>query len=152
MRSTLVSLFSSQNTNSSVVLSRYPLPSSLRTGRSSSATAGRNAEGRITVRHRGGGHKRAHRFVDWSRSTSSNFSFAVGFVYDPRRTARLVQVLHRPRTQSEAPFYSLFPATQGRTPLQSVKVHTSLSADISSETSSTLGSTLRLQPGDQAPL
>jgi ribosomal protein L2 len=64
MRPTSPSLSSSQASGFPITLSRLPLPSSLRTGRSSSASAGRNAEGHITVRHRGGGHKRAHRLLD----------------------------------------------------------------------------------------
>ncbi len=157
MRSTSVSFSSTQATSSSLTLSRLPLPSSLRTGRASSASAGRNSEGRITVRHRGGGHKRAHRLLDWSRQTTPGLSFVVGFVYDPRRTARLAQILHRPSSSSETPSYSLFPASQGRQPLQRVKVHSPSSGLTSkypapSAQSSTSTASTPLQPGDQAPL
>ena len=52
--------------------------------------AGRNAQGRITVRHRGGGHKRFLREVDFKRSDKLNIPAKVQAIeYDPNRTARL---------------------------------------------------------------
>lgn len=52
--------------------------------------AGRNAQGRITIRHRGGGHKRFLREVDFKRSDKLNIPAKVQAIeYDPNRTARL---------------------------------------------------------------
>jgi large subunit ribosomal protein L2 len=63
---------------------------SLRTKQSQ--VSGRNFEGKITVRHRGGGHKQAYRIIDWNRSKTSGL--IIGFEYDPQRTAPLVKLFH----------------------------------------------------------
>jgi len=51
--------------------------------------AGRNAYGRITVRHRGGGHKRKLRIVDFKRDKRGIPARVAAIEYDPNRTARL---------------------------------------------------------------
>ena len=52
--------------------------------------AGRNAHGRITVRHRGGGHKKFLRAVDFRRYDKRDIPAKVQAIeYDPNRTARL---------------------------------------------------------------
>ena len=52
--------------------------------------AGRNAQGRITVRHRGGGHKKFLRAVDFRRHDKLDVPAKVQAIeYDPNRTARL---------------------------------------------------------------
>ena len=52
--------------------------------------AGRNAQGRITVRHRGGGHKKFLRRVDFKRQQKLDVPAKVQAIeYDPNRTARL---------------------------------------------------------------
>ena len=52
--------------------------------------AGRNAQGRITVRHRGGGHKKFLRTVDFKRYEKLDVPAKVQAIeYDPNRTARL---------------------------------------------------------------
>jgi len=52
--------------------------------------AGRNAQGRITVRHRGGGHKKFLRLVDFKRQGKLDVPAKVQAIeYDPNRTARL---------------------------------------------------------------
>ena len=52
--------------------------------------AGRNAQGRITVRHRGGGHKKFLRRVDFMRQQKLDVPAKVQAIeYDPNRTARL---------------------------------------------------------------
>ncbi len=51
--------------------------------------AGRNAKGRITVRHRGGGHKRKIRLVDFKRNKRGIPARVAAIEYDPNRTARL---------------------------------------------------------------
>ena len=51
---------------------------------------GRNAQGRITVRHRGGGHKKFLRLVDFKRHDKLDIPAKVQAIeYDPNRTARL---------------------------------------------------------------
>jgi large subunit ribosomal protein L2 len=50
---------------------------------------GRNTYGRITVRHRGGGHKRKIRIVDFKRDKLGIPARVAAIEYDPNRTARL---------------------------------------------------------------
>ncbi len=54
---------------------------------------GRNNQGRITVRHRGGGHKRRYRIVDFRREKLHVPAKVVQIEYDPNRTARIA-LLH----------------------------------------------------------
>ena len=54
---------------------------------------GRNSYGRITVRHRGGGHKRKIRMVDFKRDKHGIPAKIASIEYDPNRTARLA-LLH----------------------------------------------------------
>ncbi len=55
---------------------------------------GRNAHGRVTVRHQGGGHKRAYRFIDFRRDDKDGVPAKVAHIeYDPNRTARIA-LLH----------------------------------------------------------
>jgi large subunit ribosomal protein L2 len=51
--------------------------------------SGRNMYGRITVRHRGGGHKRFVRMVDFKRDKHEVPATVAAIEYDPNRTARL---------------------------------------------------------------
>ncbi|HPC20679.1 MAG: 50S ribosomal protein L2 [Kiritimatiellae bacterium] len=52
--------------------------------------AGRNSQGRITIRHRGGGHKKFLRLVDFRRHDKLDIPAKVQAIeYDPNRTARL---------------------------------------------------------------
>ncbi len=55
--------------------------------------AGRNSYGRITVRHRGGGHRRKIRLVDFKRNKKNISARVAAIEYDPNRTARLA-LLH----------------------------------------------------------
>lgn len=50
---------------------------------------GRNNRGVITSRHRGGGHKRLYRLIDFKRNKLSIRSKVVSIEYDPNRTARI---------------------------------------------------------------
>jgi len=52
-------------------------------------TGGRNNLGRLTVRHRGGGHKRMYRIIDWKRNKVGVLARVVSIEYDPNRSARL---------------------------------------------------------------
>ncbi len=55
---------------------------------------GRNAHGRITTRHQGGGHKRAYRVIDFRRNDKDGVPAKVAHIeYDPNRTARIA-LLH----------------------------------------------------------
>ena len=57
--------------------------------------AGRNVHGRITVRHRGGGHKRRYRLIDWKRRDRVGLEGRVNAIeYDPNRTARIALVFY----------------------------------------------------------
>ena len=57
--------------------------------------AGRNAKGRITVRHRGGGHKRRYRIIDWKRRDRIGIEGRVAAIeYDPNRTARIALIFY----------------------------------------------------------
>ncbi|MDP7422366.1 MAG: 50S ribosomal protein L2, partial [bacterium] len=56
--------------------------------------AGRNNAGRITVRHRGGGHKRNYRIIDFKRYDKNSIPAKVHSIeYDPNRSARIA-LLH----------------------------------------------------------
>jgi large subunit ribosomal protein L2 len=56
-------------------------------------SGGRNAAGRITVRHRGGGHKRMYRRIDFKRDKYGVPAKVAAIEYDPNRTARIA-LLH----------------------------------------------------------
>jgi len=58
-------------------------------------TNGRNAAGRITVRHRGGGHKRQLRQVDFRREKFGIPARVAAIEYDPNRSARLALLFYR---------------------------------------------------------
>jgi large subunit ribosomal protein L2 len=52
-------------------------------------TGGRNSQGRITVRHRGGGHKRRYRIIDFKRNKDGVPAKVLSIEYDPNRSARI---------------------------------------------------------------
>jgi large subunit ribosomal protein L2 len=54
-------------------------------------SGGRNHHGRVTVRHRGGGHKRRYRIVDFKRDKIGDAT-VLAIEYDPNRTARIALV------------------------------------------------------------
>lgn len=56
-------------------------------------SGGRNNRGRITTRHRGGGHKRRYRIVDFRRNKAGIEARVAAVEYDPNRSARLA-LLH----------------------------------------------------------
>jgi ribosomal protein L2, bacterial/organellar len=55
--------------------------------------AGRNNQGKITVRHRGGGHKRKYRIIDFKRTKDGIPGRVATIEYDPNRTANIA-LLH----------------------------------------------------------
>src|SRR4030067_95847 len=56
-------------------------------------TAGRNSQGKVTVRHRGGGHKRLYRIIDFKRDKDGVPAKVAAIEYDPNRSARIA-LLH----------------------------------------------------------
>jgi large subunit ribosomal protein L2 len=55
--------------------------------------AGRNSQGKLTVRHQGGGHKRLYRVIDWKRDKYGVPARIATVEYDPNRSARIA-LLH----------------------------------------------------------
>jgi large subunit ribosomal protein L2 len=60
----------------------------------SSRSGGRNNQGRVTTRHRGGGHKRRYRVVDFKRDKDGIAGKVERLEYDPNRSAHLALVLY----------------------------------------------------------
>ncbi len=56
--------------------------------------AGRNNNGKITVRHRGGGHKRKYRIIDFKRDKVEMLAEVMTIEYDPNRTANIALLLY----------------------------------------------------------
>lgn len=61
---------------------------------SQTRTSGRNNDGRITVRHRGGGHKHSYRIIDFRRSKDGVVGRIERLEYDPNRSAHIALVLY----------------------------------------------------------
>ncbi|MEC8961012.1 MAG: 50S ribosomal protein L2 [Pseudomonadota bacterium] len=57
--------------------------------------SGRNNAGRITVRHRGGGHKRHYRIIDFKRTKDGIPATVERIEYDPNRSAHIALLLYR---------------------------------------------------------
>ncbi len=57
-------------------------------------TAGRNNNGRITTRHRGGGAKRKYRIIDFKRSKREIPARVASIEYDPNRSARIALLIY----------------------------------------------------------
>ena len=53
---------------------------------------GRNNQGRITIRSRGGGHKKKYRLIDFKRSKKDIEAKVLRIEYDPIRTARIALI------------------------------------------------------------
>lgn len=58
------------------------------------STAGRNAHGRITTRHKGGGHKQHYRVVDFRRNKDGIAAKVERIEYDPNRSAHIALLLY----------------------------------------------------------
>lgn len=56
--------------------------------------AGRNVRGKITVRHRGGGHKRRYRIIDFKREKIGIAARVDSVEYDPNRSARIALLVY----------------------------------------------------------
>jgi len=59
-----------------------------------SKTNGRNNHGRVTMRHKGGGHKQHYRFVDFRRNKDGIAARVERIEYDPNRSANLALLLY----------------------------------------------------------
>ncbi len=57
-------------------------------------TGGRNAQGKLTVRHRGGGATRLYRIIDCTRNTAGARGMVEAIEYDPNRSARIALVAY----------------------------------------------------------
>lgn len=55
-------------------------------------SGGRNVNGRITCRYRGGGHKRRYRLIDFKRDRIDEQAEVIGIEYDPNRTSRIALI------------------------------------------------------------
>jgi large subunit ribosomal protein L2 len=70
-------------------------------------SAGRNNQGKITVRHHGGGNRRKYRIIDFKRNTKDGMEATVkGIEYDPNRTANIALLVYADGSKS----YILAPA------------------------------------------
>ena len=67
---------------------------------SKSKTAGRNSYGHITVRHRGGGHKRKYRVIDFKRNKDNVPATVKAIEYDPNRSANIALLVYADGTKS----------------------------------------------------
>ena len=63
-----------------------------------SKKGGRNSSGRITADHRGGGHKRRYRIIDFKRDKSGDAT-VMSIEYDPNRSARIALVVYEDGTK-----------------------------------------------------
>lgn len=57
-----------------------------------SKKAGRNNQGKITVRHQGGGHKRKYRIIDFKRNKDGVIGNVASIEYDPNRTSNIALI------------------------------------------------------------
>ncbi len=55
-------------------------------------TSGRNNQGKITVRHHGGGHKKKYRIIDFKRNKDGINAKVVAIEYDPNRTSNIALI------------------------------------------------------------
>ena len=69
-------------------------------------SSGRNNQGKITVRHRGGGTRRQYRIIDFKRDKDGIPAKVAGIEYDPNRTANIALIVYADGTKS----YILAPA------------------------------------------
>ena len=56
--------------------------------------AGRNNQGKITVRHQGGGSRRKYRVIDFKRFKDGVPATVIGIEYDPNRTANIALICY----------------------------------------------------------
>lgn len=61
----------------------------------SHSAKGRNNQGRITIRHRGGGHKKRYRLIDFKRDKRNSIGKVIGIQYDPNRNSRIALIQYQ---------------------------------------------------------
>ncbi|WP_026657236.1 50S ribosomal protein L2 [Butyrivibrio sp. AC2005] len=67
---------------------------------SKNSIAGRNNQGKITVRHRGGGGRRKYRIIDFKRYKDECTAKVIGIEYDPNRTANIALLEYEDGTKA----------------------------------------------------
>ena len=63
-------------------------------------SGGRNNQGRITMRHIGGGHKKKYRLIDFKRTKRDEVATVIGIEYDPNRTCRIALLQYEDGTKA----------------------------------------------------
>ena len=63
-------------------------------------TAGRNNQGKITVRHHGGGNRQKYRIIDFKRKKDGIVGKVVAIEYDPNRTANIALIYYKDGTKA----------------------------------------------------
>lgn len=106
---------------------------SLITGQHSAS--GRNNQGRITIRHRGGGHKKLYRLIDFKRNKYNILGRVTSIEYDPNRNVRIALINYEDGEKR----YILYP--------QNLKINSIISSGKNSEIK--IGNSLKLS---QIPL
>jgi len=96
------------------------------------SSGGRNVYGRITMRFRGGGHKKMYRIIDFRRDRLDQKAKVLGIEYDPNRSARIALVQYEDGTKS----YILAP----------------LEIKVGDEVISTINADIEIRPGNCLPL
>jgi large subunit ribosomal protein L2 len=92
---------------------------------------GRNSQGRITIRHRGGGHKRLYRLIDFKRDKVNIIGKVKSIEYDPNRNARIALIQYEDGEKR----YILYP--------QSLKINDQICSGLNSEIQ--IGNSLALE-------
>lgn len=82
---------------------------------------GRNNKGRITIRHRGGGHKRLYRRIDFKRNKNNILGKVASIEYDPNRNVRIALINYKDGEKS----YILCP--------QNLKINDYISSGLTAE-------------------
>ena len=93
---------------------------------------GRNVYGRITVRFRGGGHKRMYRLVDFKRDRVDQPAEVLAIEYDPNRTSRIALIQYADKTKA----YNLAP----------------LDLKVGNKVVSTISADVEIRPGNCMPI
>ena len=92
---------------------------------------GRNNQGRITTRHRGGGHKRLYRLIDFKRNKYGVRGKVASVEYDPNRNARIALINYEDGEKR----YILYP--------QNLKINDYISSGLNAEIQ--IGNSLALE-------
>jgi large subunit ribosomal protein L2 len=94
------------------------------------SASGRNNQGRITIRHRGGGHKKLYRLIDFKRNKYNVLGRVTSIEYDPNRNVRIALINYEDGEKR----YILYP--------QNLKINSIISSGKNSEIK--IGNSLKL--------